>query len=45
LTKVTEASELPKTFMDYVAFIEKELGVPVVIVSVGPDRSQTIELA
>ena len=44
LTKATKASDLPKTFMDYVAFIEAQLGVPVVIVSVGPDRSQTIEL-
>lgn len=45
LTKATCLSDLPKTFMDYVAFIEKQLGVPVVIVSVGPDRCQTIELA
>lgn len=44
LTKATKASDLPKAFMDYVAFIEAQLGVPVVIVSVGPDRSQTIEL-
>lgn len=44
LTKCTKADELPKAFMDYVAFLEKELGVPVVIVSVGPDRKQTIQL-
>lgn len=44
LTKCTSADELPKAFMDYVAFLEKELGVPVVIVSVGPDRKQTIQL-
>lgn len=45
LTKATKPEDLPQTFKDYVAFIEKQLGVPVVIVSVGPDRSQTIEIA
>lgn len=45
LTKATKPEDLPQTFKDYVAFIEKQLGVPVVIVSVGPDRNQTIELA
>lgn len=44
LTKATKPEDLPQTFKDYVAFIEKQLGVPVVIVSVGPDRNQTIEL-
>ncbi|MBO4942722.1 MAG: adenylosuccinate synthase [Muribaculaceae bacterium] len=34
--------ELPKTFKDYVAFIESEVGVPVTIISVGPDRTETI---
>ncbi|MDE6276756.1 MAG: adenylosuccinate synthase [Muribaculaceae bacterium] len=34
--------ELPEKFLDYVAFLEKELGVPVEILSVGPDREQTI---
>ncbi|MDO7712700.1 MAG: adenylosuccinate synthetase [Schleiferiaceae bacterium] len=27
---------------DYIAFIEAETGVPVVLVSVGPDREQTL---
>lgn len=44
MTDITRAEDLPKTFMDYVAFIERELGVPVVIASVGPDRKQTIRL-
>jgi adenylosuccinate synthase len=39
---MTSADQLPKNLMDYVAFIEKETGVPVSIVSVGPDRKQTI---
>jgi len=33
---------LPQPFKDYVDFIEKETGVPVSIVSTGPDRNQTI---
>ncbi|QXP73587.1 adenylosuccinate synthase [Tenacibaculum sp. AHE15PA] len=42
LTKMTAADQLPKNLLDYVAFIEKETGVPVTVVSVGPDRKQTI---
>ena len=42
LTKITEESELPFEFMIYVRFIEKETGVPIKIISVGPDRDQTI---
>ncbi len=43
LTGMTEASQLPKEFNDYVAFLEKELEVPIKVVSVGPDRTQTIQ--
>jgi adenylosuccinate synthase len=39
---MTSAEQLPRNLLDYVAFIEKETGVPVKIVSVGPDRKQTI---
>ncbi len=28
--------------MDYVKYIEKEVDVPIKIISVGPDRKQTI---
>ena len=35
-------SELPKELMEYVRFIEKETGVPVSIISVGPDREATV---
>ena len=42
LTKMTDASSLPKEFNDYVDFLEKELETPITIVSVGPDRKQTI---
>lgn len=44
LTKCKTAKELPAAFKRYIAFIEKELGVKIAYVSVGPDRSQTIKL-
>jgi adenylosuccinate synthase len=34
--------DLPEAFKAYVDFIEKETGVPISIVSTGPDRNQTI---
>ncbi len=43
LTKMNDASELPKELNDYIEFLEKELETPIKIVSVGPDRTQTIE--
>ena len=42
LTTMCETSELPKALNDYIVFLEKELEVPITIVSVGPDRKQTI---
>jgi len=42
LTKIKEEKDLPCEFINYVKFIEKETGVPVKIISVGPDRAQTI---
>ena len=42
LTKMTDASQLPKELNDYIDFLEKELELPIKIVSVGPDRKQTI---
>ena len=42
LTGMTKEDELPKELNDYVAFLEKELETPIIIVSVGPDRTQTI---
>ncbi len=42
LSKITKEEDLPFEFMNYVRFIEKEVGVPVRIISLGPDRSQTI---
>ena len=42
LTKMTTADELPNELNAYIDFLEKELEVPIKIVSVGPDRTQTI---
>jgi adenylosuccinate synthase len=42
LTKMTKAAQLPRSLNDYIDFLEKELEVPIKIVSVGPDRTQTI---
>ncbi len=35
--------ELPKEALEYIEFIEKETGLPVKIVSIGPQRNETIE--
>jgi len=43
LTGMTKVDELPKEFNDYVEFLEKELEIPIKVVSVGPDRTQTIQ--
>lgn len=42
LTQMTSSEDFPKALNDYIAFLEKELEVPIKIVSVGPDRTQTI---
>jgi adenylosuccinate synthase len=42
LTVCRKKSELPANFNTYLAFLEKELGMPIRIISVGPDREQTI---
>ena len=42
MDKMTSEDQFPQNFVDYVKFIESYLGVPVKIVSVGPDREQTI---
>ncbi len=42
MTKFTSESEFPKEFSDYIAFLEKELETPIKIISIGPDREQTI---
>ena len=42
LTNIVDEAQFPQAFSDYIAYIEKETGTPITIVSVGPDRAQTI---
>jgi adenylosuccinate synthase len=42
LTKMTSEEEFPESFKSYIDYIEKEVGVPISLISVGPDRAQTI---
>ena len=44
MSKMKSENEFPEEFNAYLAFLEEALGVPIVIVSVGPDREQTITL-
>ena len=44
LTKMSKADELPQSLNEYISFIENFVGVSVTIVSVGPDRNQTIRV-
>jgi adenylosuccinate synthase len=43
LTGCRSEKELPKEFTDYIKFMENFLGVPIKIISLGPDRDATIE--
>lgn len=42
LTGMTTEKELPKEMIAYIKFLEEQLQTPITIVSVGPDRNQTI---
>ena len=42
MTKMQSEDEFPIEFKEYIKFLEEELEVPIKIVSVGPDRAQTI---
>ncbi len=43
LTGMSSYDQLPAELKEYIDFIEKEVEVPITIVSVGPDRKQTIK--
>ena len=43
MTKMTSENEFPEEFNAYVSFLEEQLETPIKIISVGPDRAQTIE--
>lgn len=42
MTKFTKEDQFPKAFVDYIHFLENELETPISIISIGPDRDQTI---
>jgi adenylosuccinate synthase len=42
IENLTSIDDIPEKLMDYVKYIEKEVDVPIKIISVGPDRKQTI---
>ena len=42
LTAVREFNDLPETVKNYITYIEKQVSTPISIISVGPERSETI---
>ena len=42
MTKFKSEDEFPQEFKDYISFLEEALKTPITIVSIGPDREQTI---
>lgn len=42
MTQIQSENEFPEEFNNYLSFLEQELNVPIAIVSVGPNRAQTI---
>ena len=42
MSTMQSEDEFPEEFNNYISFLEEELGVPIAIVSLGPDRAQTI---
>jgi len=42
ITGIKEFNDLPINLKKYISYIEKELEIPITIVSVGPDRTETI---
>ena len=42
MTKFTSEDQFPQEFKDYISFLEAELETPIKIISIGPDRKQTI---
>ncbi len=42
IANIQKQEDLPKNLLDYISYIEHQVEVPVSIISVGPDRTQTI---
>jgi adenylosuccinate synthase len=44
ITELEDLQNAPQALKDYLAYVEEKIGVPISILSVGPNRTQTIEL-
>ncbi|MBQ3630109.1 MAG: adenylosuccinate synthase [Prevotella sp.] len=42
MTRFTSEAQFPQAFKDYISFLEAQLETPITIISIGPDREQTI---
>jgi adenylosuccinate synthase len=42
LTQITDLDDFPENFKNYITYLENALETPIKIVSVGPDRKQTL---
>ena len=42
LTGISSEEEFPEELSQFITYLESELGIPIAVVSVGPDRTQTI---
>lgn len=42
MTRFTDEQQFPKAFSNYIDFLEQQLETPIAIISIGPDREQTI---
>jgi adenylosuccinate synthase len=42
LSHVKSFEEMPSELSEYISFIEKEMNVPISLISIGPDRTETI---
>jgi adenylosuccinate synthase len=45
LTGLTERHQLPRRALDYIGFLEEQIGVPIRLVGVGPGRDQFLDFA
>jgi len=44
ITQITATNQIPSTLNDYIQYLERQLGVKIKYLSVGPDRTQTLIL-
>ena len=44
MTRFTSPDQFPQEFKDYIKFLEEELETRIGVISIGPDREQTITL-